>query len=167
MDSLDANSVLDHRNPQTSIYITRDYFTFSSAHFTQLPNGTSEMLHGHNFTVRIEIASQVDDLGFVMDFTDIKSEMRDITAQLNQKTLLPGRSPRVTLDVVSDRVDVAVDGLCYSLPLAAVVILPVANTTCEALAAYVGNWLCGKIQSANLEVTVEECPGQGATWRCA
>lgn len=149
----------------TSVFITRDYFTFSSAHFTQLPDGASEMLHGHNFTVKVEVKAQVDELGFVRDFSEIKSQMRQITSDLNQKTLLPGRSTRVRIDTGTEHADILADGLRYILPLAAVCILPVTNTTCEALAAHIGDRLAAQITCAGIEVTVEECPGQGATWR--
>lgn len=149
----------------TSIFISRDYFTFSSAHFAQLPDGTSELLHGHNYTVRAEVEGDVDALGYVMDFTPLKAEIRAITAEMNQKTILAATSELAPLTVSDGRVSVTVGGLNYVLPVEATCILPLSNTTCEALAGYIGRRLAAHLPNLTLAVTVEECPGQGSTWR--
>lgn len=151
----------------TSIFISRDYFTFSSAHFAQLHGGCSELLHGHNYTVRAEVEGNPDDLGYVIDFKPLKMEILAITREMNQRTILAGESTLAPLTVSDNSIAVSVAGLDYVFPVEATCVLPIANTTCEALAGYIGRRLAQHIPGMTLAVTVEECPGQGSTWRRA
>jgi len=147
------------------IFISRDYFIFSSAHFAQLPGGVSERLHGHNYSVKIWIGSEVDELGCVFDFADVKKAIRLIVDEFNHYTLLPGKSPRVTISYLDDSVIVSGDGCQYTFPKSVVRVLPISNTTCEELAAYIGERLLSSFSCHSLEVAIEECPEQGAIWR--
>ena len=50
---------------------------FSSAHRLIDYNGECERLHGHNWNVKIIVASEVlDHLGMVMDFRDLKANTK-------------------------------------------------------------------------------------------
>lgn len=65
-------------------------FTFEAAH--KLPNVPVDhkcaRLHGHSFTVRIHVEDEMlEELGWVMDFADIKIAFRPIWEQLDHHYL--------------------------------------------------------------------------------
>jgi len=61
---------------------------FSSAHRLRNYNGECERLHGHNWKVQISVASDVlNDLGMVMDFKDIKSNVKPLIGKLDHQYL--------------------------------------------------------------------------------
>ena len=65
-------------------------FTFEAAH--QLPNVPEghkcSRLHGHSFKVVVSVAGPVDpDLGWVMDFGDIKAAFKPLEDQLDHRYL--------------------------------------------------------------------------------
>jgi 6-pyruvoyltetrahydropterin/6-carboxytetrahydropterin synthase len=61
---------------------------FSSAHRLRNYNGECERLHGHNWKVQIFVASDVlSDLGMVMDFKDIKSNVKPLIGKLDHQYL--------------------------------------------------------------------------------
>ena len=61
---------------------------FSSAHRLRNYNGECERLHGHNWKVQISVASDVlSDLGMVMDFKDIKSNVKPLIEKLDHQYL--------------------------------------------------------------------------------
>lgn len=155
------------REPIVSIAVSRDYLTFSAAHFAQLGDGSSERLHGHNYTARIRLVGPLDGNEFVADFSLLKSALRELTSLLNHRVLVPGRSSRVAVTVSGDTCVVTADGKRYSIPTEDAVVLPVANTTVEALALYLVEQLGAELRQrlpdqARLYLRIEESPGQGA-----
>jgi len=61
---------------------------FSSAHRLRDYNGECERLHGHNWKVQISVASDVlSDLGMVMDFKDLKSNVKPLIGKLDHQYL--------------------------------------------------------------------------------
>jgi len=65
-------------------------FTFDSAHYTR---GSSEMcfnLHGHTFSLDVEVEGEVNPhTGMVMDFTLIKNAIKEILAEYDHKVIIP------------------------------------------------------------------------------
>lgn len=54
-------------------------FTFAAAHAIRGHTRGCENLHGHNYRVRVHLASErLDELGMVMDFADLKTMMQEI-----------------------------------------------------------------------------------------
>lgn len=54
-------------------------FTFSAAHAIRGHTRGCENLHGHNYRVRVHLrALQLDELGMVLDFSDLKAIMQEI-----------------------------------------------------------------------------------------
>ena len=50
--------------PRFRIVLAKEDFKFSAAHFTLFPGGRAELLHGHNYRVRVELAgSELDEEG--------------------------------------------------------------------------------------------------------
>ena len=61
---------------------------FSSAHRLRDYNGECERLHGHNWKVQISVASDIlNDLGMVMDFKDLKSNVKPLIGKLDHQYL--------------------------------------------------------------------------------
>jgi 6-pyruvoyltetrahydropterin/6-carboxytetrahydropterin synthase len=52
---------------------------FSGAHAIDLPGGRCETRHGHNWRIRVTVqATELDSLGMVMDFAELKRAARKI-----------------------------------------------------------------------------------------
>jgi len=61
---------------------------FSGAHNLRGYKGKCEDLHGHNWSVEAKVCSEtLDKLGMVVDFTLVKSCLKDIIATLDHKYL--------------------------------------------------------------------------------
>ncbi len=160
---------------QFKVTVTKEDLVFAAAHFITLPGHRCEGLHGHNYRVGVVVEGALDPEGwFVIDFTLLKRVLRDLTAELDHRVLLPLENPRLTVATESDRVTVAVDGQPrYVFPRADCVLLPIANTTVELLARHLVGRLrselarAGVARIAAVEMEVEENFGQSATFRDA
>jgi 6-pyruvoyltetrahydropterin/6-carboxytetrahydropterin synthase len=151
-----------------SISVQKDYLKFSAAHFLIFPDGTAERLHGHNYKVFVEVGSELDDHGLVLNFKDIKPKIRALVDELDERLLLPGKHP--DLEVTPDEgvnLEVRYRERRYSIPADEIILLPINNTSAENLAGYLGRRLAGRIRVdfPNVELTklvigVEETPGQ-------
>jgi 6-pyruvoyltetrahydropterin/6-carboxytetrahydropterin synthase len=63
-------------------------FTFSAGHAIRGHTGGCENLHGHNYRVRIHLASErLDELGMVMDFADLKAMAADILGPFDHRVI--------------------------------------------------------------------------------
>lgn len=61
---------------------------FSSAHNLRGYKGKCEDLHGHNWEVEITACSDgLDEMGMVIDFTDLRKVLNDIISELDHKYL--------------------------------------------------------------------------------
>jgi 6-pyruvoyltetrahydropterin/6-carboxytetrahydropterin synthase len=145
--------------------IDKERLGFAAAHFSILDTG-SERIHGHNYRVALRARGTVRADGTVVDFAALKDAVRAECELLDHRMLLPGECPSVSIVEGDDgHVEVREGARRFAFPLAEVCILPVPNTTCECLAAY----LVGRVRArlgelpVRLEVGVEESPGQGAT----
>lgn len=142
---------------------------FSAAHFITFA-GHCERLHGHNYRVAAEIRGTLDDDSLVVDFIAVRDALREIVAQLDHAVLLPTEHPEMTVDVVGEEVQVVLDERRWVFPKGDCRLLPVANTTAELVAAYIGRQLkdvlegrCG-LEEPHLRVELDECEGQLAIW---
>ena len=61
-----------------SIAVQKDYLKFSAAHFLIFPDGTAERLHGHNYKVLVEVHTDLDKHGLVLNFREIKPLVREL-----------------------------------------------------------------------------------------
>ncbi|MGI9328523.1 MAG: 6-pyruvoyl trahydropterin synthase family protein [Pseudomonadales bacterium] len=160
----------------TSIEISKDYLHFSSAHFTIFSETEREDLHGHTFYVTATVRTEVGDNGLAFDYNLLKSKLKALCDQLDEKVLLPERSPHLHI-----RYERLLDNTQYliatfngeQLPFLPrdVLLLPVRNIAVEELAP----WFLAGLQTdeqikaldlIELLVRVSSGPGQwaGATW---
>jgi len=72
---------------------------FESAHRLREYKGKCENLHGHNWKVQVTCSSEeLDDIGIVYDFRQLKDDLKEITGQLdhtylNELEILGGINP--------------------------------------------------------------------------
>jgi 6-pyruvoyltetrahydropterin/6-carboxytetrahydropterin synthase len=154
-----------------SIAIDKDYLKFSAAHFLIFPDGSAERLHGHNYKVYVDVHTELDAHGLVLNFQEIKPMVRELCDELDEHLLLPGEHPVLTATRDGEHYDVRYRDRRYLVPVADVLILPIGNTSAENLAAWFGRTLRQRITSRwpdlvlrMLVVGVEEAPGQRGVW---
>jgi 6-pyruvoyltetrahydropterin/6-carboxytetrahydropterin synthase len=152
-------------NEQLGIEISRDYFTFSAAHFVLRPDGSREGLHGHNFAVKVSVERDLNEFGFVVDFFAIKSAILKITNAWNHKVLIPSIAKSISISRTGAEIEVSTENGRYVFPASDVVLIPTSNTTCEELARYVGTMLRPDLPGSLISIGIEESPGQGAYWK--
>jgi 6-pyruvoyltetrahydropterin/6-carboxytetrahydropterin synthase len=165
-----------------STHVDRPQYKFSAAHMTVFPDGSKERLHGHNYQLSARLFLRDVAPAVMCDFAVIKEGLRRVAADLNERTLVALHNPHLIVSV-EDGPDAGKRGQVrlshrdgdYVLPLADVALLPLDNITSErlaehchrALAAYLRQALPEAVRAViiELEVEIEELPGQGASYR--
>jgi 6-pyruvoyltetrahydropterin/6-carboxytetrahydropterin synthase len=140
-------------------------FAFSAAH-AGLHDGELEPLHGHTFTVTLRLHGDPDEAGMVCDFTAAKNALTTAIAPLKRRTLMPAAPSGGRCAHEGRQVVIECGTRLYSLPADDVVLLPVANTTTEQIAA----WLLRQVLPAlgqpglrRAELILAEAPDTSAT----
>jgi 6-pyruvoyltetrahydropterin/6-carboxytetrahydropterin synthase len=63
-------------------------FSFAAAHAIRGHTRGCENLHGHNYRVRVHLrARQLDGLGMVLDFADLKAIMQEVLGPFDHRVL--------------------------------------------------------------------------------
>lgn len=63
-------------------------FTFAAAHAIRGHTRGCQNLHGHNYRVRVHLrAAQLDELGMVLDFADLKEMMQEILGPFDHRVI--------------------------------------------------------------------------------
>lgn len=147
---------------------------FSAGHFITLTDELCEPIHGHNWTVACEVNGSPDRHGMVVDFIQLRDRLTAIVARLDHAMLLPTENRLLTIreqvTAGQPEVEVRFGDRRWVFPAAECRLLPLANTTAEWLARWIGNELlaafaaAGSPLTAGLRVEVDECLGQAAVW---
>lgn len=142
---------------------------FSAAHFITY-EGHCERLHGHNYRVAVEIRGNLDDDSLVVDFIAVRDALEEILGELDHYVLLPTEHPELSVKESGEEVQAVLGERRWIFPGGDCRLLPVANTTAELVAAYIGRQLkdvlegrCG-LEEPHLRVELDECAGQLAIW---
>jgi 6-pyruvoyl-tetrahydropterin synthase len=151
---------------ERAITIRGEEFKFCCAHFVAY-EGFRERLHGHNYTVEVEMAGPMSSRdGYVIDFGDVKRAIRVICKRLNERIIIPLESKHLHInikphnsssgtkvvmcsDASIDDVDptegqvevTCLDSAFFSFPLSDCALLPIGFSTAESLSAFVANKL--------------------------
>ncbi len=148
--------------------LAKEDFKFSAAHFTIFGADRAELLHGHNYTVRVRVSGDsTDELGLLLNLEELKKQIRAICASLDGKTLVPGDCSLLRVKSDDRSVEVTFNERCYRLPMEDTLLLPIANTSIEELALYVWRKLAPGLKASratDLSVEVEETPGQSGVY---
>jgi 6-pyruvoyltetrahydropterin/6-carboxytetrahydropterin synthase len=102
----------------------------------------------------------------VVDFIALRDELREVVATLDHYMLLPTAHPLIHVQADEQEVTVRFRDRRWVFPRGDCVLLPVANTTAELLAHYIGRALLERLERrlgarpTRLRVAVDECEGQ-------
>jgi 6-pyruvoyltetrahydropterin/6-carboxytetrahydropterin synthase len=136
---------------------------FSSAHLV-FDHEHCQVLHGHSYAIHVKITGDISSQGFVVDFSEIKTALRNIAGELDHKMLLPKQNNKVKTQ--GNQVHLSTAGKKYSFPLADCLLLPMDQVTAENLATYILTVLLQQIPIPKhiheIVLGVDEGPGQGA-----
>ena len=151
-------------SPRFRIVLEKEDFKFSAAHFTLFANGHAELLHGHNYRVRVEISGhELDETGLLFDLESFKKTLRGLCSRLDSRTLLPGETSRLNWRREGAAIEVQCGERCYRFPADDTLVLPLANTSMELLAGMIWRELAGDLAGSRVDrlgVSVEESAGQ-------
>ena len=123
------------------VRIAKAEHVFSAAHFITF-DGQCERLHGHNYHVAAEIFGPLNEDHLVVDFLAVRDELREIVAEARPLRAAADRTSRsCRVDGRGRPGDRHFDDRRWVFPRGDCRLLPVANTTAELLAAYIGRQL--------------------------
>jgi len=152
------------------IRLDKEHHVFSAAHFITFAGNICERLHGHNYRVSCEVHGELDENQYVVDFIAVRDELRKILDELEHRMLLPTSHPliRVAADAREVTATFTPDGRRWVFPADDCVLLPVANTTAELLANWIGIRLLSALEQKTgsrprrVQIGVDENNGQWA-----
>lgn len=156
-----------------SVELEKEYHVFSAAHFITFAGNICERLHGHNYRVKVAVPGPLDENAYVIDFILLRDTLKGIVDELDHRMLLPDSHPLIKVTTTASEVEVRFtpDSRRWIFPLEDCLILPVANTTAELLAQYIGQQLYKRLETqgaflpAELEIGVDENHGQWGVCR--
>lgn len=154
-----------------TLVLEKEDFKFSCAHFTLFGPDDAELLHGHNYHVSVELQGRkLDAEGLLASFVDVKKAVRAACARLDERTLVPTRSPHVHLRKEDGEFEIRYQERRYVLPAADVLELPLVNTSIEEMALLLWRDLVDTVDLAGvhtLGVNVSETAGQSCWYRAS
>jgi 6-pyruvoyltetrahydropterin/6-carboxytetrahydropterin synthase len=159
--------------PETySVQVTKDYLTFSAAHFITFDGNICERLHGHNYKVAVDVNGPLDENHYVIDFIALRDALKEIVDGLDHRMLLPMEHPaiKVTESTEEKSVEATFEDRRWVFPREDCILLPVANTTTELLARHIGLALLERLKARGIQspdsmvVAVDENEGQWGRW---
>ena len=138
---------------------------FAAAHMATLGDDL-EPLHGHNYIVRCRVEGDLTADRWVIDFSVLKTAVREACEVLDHHFLLQARSPHLTSTLEGSTWVVRFGEREYRFPASDVVALPIENTTAELIA----EWIADRVEDAlqarghtnitRIAIDVQEMPGQ-------
>ena len=151
--------------------VTKDSLVFSAAHFITFNGNICERLHGHNWRLDVTIVGALDENHYVFDFIALRDAAMKIVGELDHRVLLPERHEQIVVTQLNDNreVQATFEERRWIFPAEDCVILPIANTTAELIAQWIGHRLIGDLdltknpEADQIRVSVEENFGQWAT----
>ncbi len=152
--------------PTYSVDVEKEALIFSAAHFITFGDNICEALHGHNYRVRCRVTGPLNEHGYVVDFIAVRDRLRELVHELDHHVLLALEHPTILIDSSCDaEIVVTFEDRRWVFPRSDCALLPIANTTAELLATYLGRRLTPLIleispQSISMEVGVDENEGQ-------
>ncbi len=150
------------------VRVEKDYLAFSAAHFITFAGDICERLHGHNYRVGAEVAGPLDGNHYVIDFIALRDALAEIVLELDHYVLLPTQHPLIRVTSDERSVEATFAERRWVFPRGDCRLLPVANTTAELLAQYIGRRLLDSLAARTgarpelLRIEVDECFGQSA-----
>ena len=152
------------------VRVTKDTLVFSAAHFITFNGTICERIHGHNWRVEAAIEGPLDENHYVFDFIALRDGLQALVHELDHRVLLPDRHPAIRVITAEDGREVTAqfEDRRWVFPAEDCCILPIANTTAELIARWIGQSLISRLNLekqhglTRLRVSVEENFGQWA-----
>ncbi len=136
---------------------------FSSSHLLS-DHKKCRFLHGHTYAIHSHVYGEKDEQGFIVDFSLLKSALREIADKLDHRALIPEKNESVA--VAKKEIRINVDGKNYVFPREDCILLPIKSATAENLAEYILERLLKKMDLPKnvkkIDIGVDEGFGQGA-----
>ena len=151
------------------IEIAKQALNFSAAHFTIFSATEREDLHGHNWQVECELTSPINEQGLIFDYSRIKRLIREICDEMDEKMLLPSRSPHLSIERDGNYVVGVYNDERIPFLERDVLTLPITNISVEELSRYILDRMLDHEEIARedireMTIKVSSSPGQkGAT----
>jgi 6-pyruvoyltetrahydropterin/6-carboxytetrahydropterin synthase len=158
-------------NQTYSVLLEKQSLIFSAAHFITFGDNTCERIHGHNYRVRCEINGNLESNGYVIDFIALRDSLQKITTALDHHVLLATEHPTIHVKTERHEVHVTFENRRWVFPKDDCLLLPIANTTAELLANYIGQQLIDAASAhfpencREMMVAVDENEGQWGVCR--
>ncbi|MCR9233714.1 6-pyruvoyl trahydropterin synthase family protein [Gimesia chilikensis] len=154
--------------PRYKVRVTKDHLVFSAAHFITFNGNICERLHGHNWRVAAELIGPLDENGYVFDFIALRDQLQKTVDALDHRVLLPTQHDKIKVREDQNEVEATFEERRWVFPREDCILLPVANTTAELIAYWIGQQLMTVIgsdaasQIESVQIEVEENFGQWA-----
>src|SRR5260221_13770232 len=104
---------------------------------TVFADGTKERLHGHNYTIAVEVEVERVDLAAMVPFAPIKAALAELCAAWKEHVLIATKNPWYELVRDDDELELKLGAERYVMPRQDALLLPLDNTSVEARAAHV------------------------------
>jgi len=143
---------------------------FAASHFL-VGMGKCERLHGHNYSVTVEICGEPDGNGVIIDFHDLNLVVSTVCQSLDHRVLIAKDEKRYKLRAGEGEVEVVFGEKRFLFPAADCVILPVNATTVEKISCYLLGEILKELDKGSyadlgwIEVGVSEGSAQMALCR--
>ena len=153
---------------RVTIRLAKQNMKFSAGHFTIFSATERERLHGHNFTVEVDIEARMLGNGMCFDYGLYKDRVVALCRELNEWVILPTRSPHLRIEEDVDHVYAHFDGQRIPFLRGDVLLLPIENATLEEFAWWFLRRLAEDRDALRahaidaIEVRVLSGPGQSA-----
>ncbi|MCB0403967.1 MAG: 6-carboxytetrahydropterin synthase [Bdellovibrionales bacterium] len=160
--------------------IEKDRFKFSSAHMTLFADGSKEALHGHNYTVRLDVVLSGSSLAQTISFSVFKDLLGPLCEAWDERILIATANTQTQCQKEGNSLEAVVCGKRYVFPSDEVVCLNVENITSELLASELAGRLVEALKNSGywgkelvsgvanpiqgIELHVIETAGQGASF---
>ncbi|MBN72221.1 MAG: 6-pyruvoyl tetrahydrobiopterin synthase [Gimesia sp.] len=148
--------------PRYKVRVTKDHLVFSAAHFITFNGNICERLHGHNWRVAAELIGPLDENGYVFDFIALRDQLQKTVDALDHRVLLPTQHDKIKVREDQNEVEATFEERRWVFPREDCILLPVANTTAELIAHWIGQQLMTVIgsdaasQIESVQIEVEE-----------
>jgi len=163
-------------NDTYEVRLRKAAHVFSAGHFITLSDDVCEPLHGHNWTVGIDVEGLPDAHGMVVDFIALRDAAAAILARLDHKMLLPTENRWLAVTTAAGPHGNAETTVVFKgrrrwvFPADECLLLPAANTTAEWIARWIGTELKSALATRGIapslmRISVDECLGQSAVWQ--
>lgn len=156
----------------TTLHLAKQNFKFSSAHFLIFDENSAEMLHGHNYQVKVDIFASAkahdEAKGYFVDFNVLKKIIKDQCDVWDEHILLPEKHPdmKYLISTNGKNYDINFRDRFYSFPILETIWLPITNTSVENLSMLFAKNIFKKMKDLGVDkvrVSVEETRGQSAS----